>query len=54
MVVLKTKQFLLSVAKKVKSINHGGLYTSASKDDNILPLERSDIQITAGQMKILT
>lgn len=47
MVVLKTKQFLLSVAKKVKFVNYGGLYTSASKDDNILPLERSDIQITA-------
>lgn len=47
MLVLNTKQFLLSVAKKVKFVNHGGSYISACKDDNILPLERSDIQITA-------
>lgn len=46
MVVVKTRQILLSVAEKVKFVNHSGLYTSAGKDDNILPLERSYIQIT--------
>lgn len=45
MVVLKTKQMLLSVAEKVKFVNHGGLHTSVGKD--ILPLGRPYIQITA-------